>query len=91
MLLSGNNHNIATKENTVYLTSEEIEELISGGLDDAEQELQDNGLSLTVECTTKNGDGVTTKAYGKRIDNGSYNKSDIERHDRLKKLTGIAS
>lgn len=73
------------------LTSEEINELILGGFTDAEQELQDNGLSLTVECTTKNGDKVTTKAYGKRIDKNAYNETDLVRHERLKKLTGIAS
>lgn len=79
------------RKNVRILSVKEINELIVSGMLDAEQELKDNGQILTVECTSKNGDHVTTKEYGKRIDKDKYNKIDLARHDRLKVLTGVAS
>ena len=73
------------------LSDKEIAALINEGVADAVQELQDNGKELTVECHVKNGDTKSIEEYGKRIDSQKYNEVDLERHARLKKLTGIAS
>lgn len=45
----------------LILSAKEINKLIMNGIIDAKQELQDSGLILAVEHTSKNSDNVTLK------------------------------
>lgn len=72
-----------------FFEEAELQGIVIDGLADAEKELSDNGKKLTVECDVKNGDHGVMKDYNKEIDSGKYNSTNIERHDRLKRIVGM--